>query len=117
MISKTKVEQIVKVYNKFNSLIVVRKRGSRAGAGVSIDEILGGTGAKIPKDWDEYVVTYKLSRKGALRVGTDWYDNGILIPAVYMMGREHDKCYACFLPKSWIGCCVTRTMKVLKKVA
>jgi len=97
----------------------VRKRGNRAGSGVGIDEIFRGTGARIPKNWDEYVVTYKLSRKGVLRVcectyGLYWTPTTV----VYKLGKyARARCFVCFLPKSWVGHRVTRTMKVLKKVA
>jgi len=88
----------------------IRKLGPRAGSGVTRDEVRGAIGVRIPKKWKKYIVTFKLSQKGALFVSSDEYRQRET-PTIQRFKRVREAYFACFLPNSWIGYRVTRTMK------
>lgn len=106
------VSQILEIRDDDDGAI--RKRGPRAGSGVGRDEIRSAIGVKIPKKWKQYIVTFKISQKGTLIVGCDTYRERS-VPIITRYKRSRNAYFACFLPNSWIGYRVTRTMKVLKE--
>jgi hypothetical protein len=111
---KPKIKEVSQVLRIYEDGLCIRK--TRAGSGVRREEIRAAIGVKIPKNWEKYVVTFKISQRGSLMVGHDEYQNRS-IPTILRYKRTRAAYFACFLPNDWVGYRVTRFMKVLKEAA
>ena len=95
---------------------IVRDR-KNYGHGAALSDIKKIVKIDMPNDWNKYVVTYKISRRGKLLVVKDNWDSKCIC-AIKNKAQDDDDNYsspACILPTDWIGYRVTRTMKVVEK--